>query len=52
MGIAANVNYITADLIDTPSLIEAVKISKPDEIYNLAAQSYVGTSFEQPLTSG
>lgn len=52
LGIDANVNYITADLIDTPSLIEAVKISKPDEIYNLAAQSYVGTSFEQPLTSG
>lgn len=52
LRIDANVNYITADLIDTPSLIDAIKISKPDEIYNLAAQSYVGTSFEQPLTSG
>jgi len=52
LGIANDVNYIPADLIDTPSLIEAIKISKPDEVYHLAAQSYVGSSFDQPLTSG
>jgi len=51
-GISKDVNYIPADLIDTPSLIEAIKHSKPDEVYHLAAQSYVGTSFDQPLTSG
>ena len=52
LGITKEVNYIPADLIDTPSLIEAIEHSKPDEIYNLAAQSYVGTSFDQPLSSG
>jgi len=52
LGITKEVNYIPADLIDTPSLIEAIKISKPDEVYHLAAQSYVGSSFDQPLTSG
>lgn len=52
LGITKNVNYISADLIDTSSLMEAIKISKPDEIYHLAAQSYVGSSFDQPLTSG
>ena len=52
LGITKEVNYIPADLIDTPSLIEAIKISQPDEIYHLAAQSYVGSSFDQPLTSG
>jgi len=52
LDIMRDVNYIPADLIDTPSLVEALRISKPDEVYHLAAQSYVGTSFDQPLTSG
>lgn len=52
LGIDDKVNLIPADLIDTPSIIEAIKISKPDELYHLAAQSYVGSSFDQPLTSG
>ena len=34
---------------DMASLLEAVKVSDPDEIYNLAAQSFVGSSFDQPL---
>ena len=46
------IHLIPADLIDTPSLLESIKISRPDEIYHLAAQSYVGSSFDQPLTSG
>ena len=52
LGIVKDVNYIPADLIDGSSLTEAIKISKPDEVYHLAAQSYVGSSFDQPLTSG
>jgi len=52
MGIIDKVNLIPADLIDESSLTEALKISKPNEVYHLAAQSYVGTSFEQPITSG
>lgn len=46
------VNLIPADLLDAPSISEAVEISEPDEIYNLAAQSFVGASFEQPVGSG
>ena len=42
LDIASNINYIPADLIDNPSLIDAIKTSKPDEIYHLAAQSHVG----------
>jgi GDPmannose 4,6-dehydratase len=52
LGITEDVNFIPADLIDTSSLTEAIKISKADEVYHLAAQSYVGSSFDQPLTSG
>ena len=52
LGIDDKISLIPADLIDTPSLIEALKVSKPDEVYHLAAQSYVGSSFDQPLTSG
>jgi len=52
LGIVDRVNLIPADLIDDSSLKEAVRISKPDEVYHLAAQSYVGTSFDQPITSG
>jgi len=50
--IVDKVNLIPADLIDDSSLTEAIKISKPEEVYHLAAQSYVGTSFDQPITSG
>lgn len=43
-------NYIEveADLADQSSLSRAVKMSDPDEIYNLAAQSFVGVSWDQP----
>ncbi len=45
------VNFIYGDLTDLPSLILAVKESSPDEVYNLAAQSFVKTSFEQPIAT-
>ncbi len=38
-------------MTDPISLINAMKISKVDELYNLAAQSFVGTSWEQPLAT-
>ena len=52
LGIQNDIHMISADLSDITSLIEAIKISKPDEVYHLAAQSYVGASFEQPIASG
>ncbi len=45
------IHFIYADLTDLTSLINAVKISQPDEVYNLAAQSFVGTSWEQPAAT-
>jgi len=52
LDIFSRVNLIPADLIDSSSILEAIRISKPDEIYHLAAQSFVGASFEQPVASG
>jgi GDPmannose 4,6-dehydratase len=46
------VTLIDGDLIDQSSLNAAVKEAKPDEVYNLAAQSFVGTSFVQPVLTG
>ncbi len=42
------VKLIEADLTDAPSLVRAVTISRPDEVYNLAAISHVGYSFRNP----
>lgn len=52
LDIFDRVNLIPADLIDSASISEAIKISGPDEIYHLAAQSFVGASFEQPIGTG
>ena len=43
---------LQADLLDQFSIISAVKESNPDEIYNLAAQSFVPTSWDQPVLTG
>ena len=43
-----NFEYLTADLTDQNSLYRALKESKPDEVYNLAAQSFVGSSWAIP----
>lgn len=47
--ILSKVELLPGDLLDQPSLIEALEISKPDEVYNLAAQSFVQTSWNQPV---
>ena len=41
----------SADLGDMSSIIEALKISEPDEVYHLAAQSFVEASFETPVAT-
>ena len=41
-----------ADLLDQLSLITLIEEVKPDEVYNLAAQSFVPTSWEQPVLTG
>jgi len=52
LDVFEKLELIPADLLDSSSLFEAIKISQPDEIYNLAAQSFVGASFEQPVGAG
>ena len=44
-----DVELIEGDLTDGSSLLHAVRESKPHEVYNLAAQSFVGTSWKQPI---
>jgi len=44
-------HFIYADMTDIISLVNAMKISQADEVYNLAAQSFVGTSWEQPIAT-
>lgn len=46
------IHLISADLMDQNSLISAVQESNPDEVYNLAAQSFVPTSWRQPVFTG
>ncbi len=43
------IQFLQADLLDEVSLREAVRIVQPDEVYNLAAQSFVPTSWSQPV---
>lgn len=43
------IHFIYADMTDPVSLISAMKISQADEVYNLAAQSFVATSWDTPL---
>lgn len=51
LGIYDDMQLVSADLTDLASIISAVKTAIPDEVYNLAAQSFVGTSFAQPFVT-
>ncbi|MBO6291099.1 MAG: GDP-mannose 4,6-dehydratase [Selenomonas sp.] len=48
LGIEEKVKLIEGDLTDVTSIIRALNIAQPDEFYNLGAQSFVGTSWNQP----
>jgi len=47
----SKIKFIYADMTDVISLTNAMRISRADEVYNLAAQSFVGTSWEQPIAT-
>ncbi|MBB2164980.1 GDP-mannose 4,6-dehydratase [Gluconacetobacter sp. 1b LMG 1731] len=49
LGIADKVNLVDGNLADVSSLIRIMQDVQPDEVYNLAAQSFVPTSWQQPL---
>ena len=46
------IELLSADLLDQHSLVDAIASCAPDEIYNLAAQSFVQTSWTQPVLTG
>jgi GDPmannose 4,6-dehydratase len=50
--IANQVTFLEADLLDQTSLINALRQARPREVYNLAAQSFVPTSWDQPVLTG
>lgn len=47
-----NLHLVEYDLTDLSSSIRLLQTTEADEVYNLAAQSFVGVSFEQPITTG
>ncbi len=49
LGILNDVQLVKANLLDLSNILRLIKEHKPDEMYNLAAQSSVGLSFEQPI---
>ena len=49
LGIAGQVHLLDGDLIDPSSMIRALEKSKAEEVYNLGAQSFVATSWDQPI---
>ncbi len=49
MGVVDKIEYADGDLTDECSVMKAVKSIRPDEVYNLGAQSFVGTSWDNPI---
>lgn len=52
LGITKDVRIVDGDLLDLSGLIRTMRDVKPDEIYNLAAQSFVKSSWQQPILTG
>ncbi|MFT4185176.1 MAG: GDP-mannose 4,6-dehydratase [Rhizobium sp.] len=52
LGIERDVRIVDGDLLDLSGLIRTIKDVKPDEVYNLGAQSFVKSSWQQPLLTG
>ena len=52
LGIETRITYLEGDLADASSVQRAIIRARPDELYNLGAQSFVGTSWDQPITTG
>jgi GDPmannose 4,6-dehydratase len=49
LGIESSVKLVPFDLLEITNMMRMIEAYQPDELYNLAAQSFVGVSFEQPL---
>lgn len=51
LGIISDIEIINLDVCEDTNIFNAIKNKKPDEVYNLAAQSFVGSSFDLPLVT-
>ena len=52
LGVDADIRYADFDLMEFSNILRVIEKVQPDEVYNLAAQSFVATSFEQPVYTG
>lgn len=52
LGIAGDVNLLEFDLLELGNIFRVIEKIQPDEVYNLAAQSFVSNSFESPIYTG
>lgn len=52
LGILGDVTFVEGDVMDAGSLIRILREVRPDEVYNLAAQSFVRSSWQQPFLTG
>jgi GDPmannose 4,6-dehydratase len=52
LGIDRDINIVDGNLLDLSGLIRTLKDVRPDEVYNLAAQSFVKSSWQQPILTG
>ncbi len=52
LGIAGQIRMLDGDLLDLAAVLRILRETKPDEVYNLGAQSFVKTSWTQPLLTG
>ena len=52
LDVKKDITLIPLDLLDQTSIMNAIKEAEPDEIYNLAAQSFVGASFDEAIATG
>jgi len=52
LGIEKDIRYVDGNLTDLSSLLRAVEQARPEEVYNLAGQSYVASSWQQPVLTG
>lgn len=52
LDVKKDIELIPFDLLDQTSIINALQVAQPDEVYNLAAQSFVGVSFSEAISTG
>lgn len=52
LGIAKDVRFVDGNLLDLSGLMRVMREVRPDEVYNLAAQSFVKSSWQQPILTG